>query len=413
MRPRRRVRQFAGANRVVVALSVARFTDGLGDSILYIVLPLYVAALPASRFNLPTPVAVGLLFALFGIVSAGAQPVIGLLIDRLGRLKVFIQSGLIVMGASTLTFLVAHRFVDLLLLRLLQGVGVAMTIPATLALMTAATEKETRGEAMGIYGTLRILGVAAGPLIGGALQVRFGFNAAFFIAAGFVGLSLLLVHRWVEEPRPNRRLVADERSAPSGEPRFVAALLALGAATFLMAGAFAMITTLQEQFNARLHQSVLGFSIAFSAFTFSRVVGMMPLGRLSDRIGRKPVILAGLCLLAPTTALLAQADTMLQFTLLRGFQGLASGGIAGPALALAAELSSGSDQGRHLSIITMGFGLGLAIGPLGAGLLAVWFFELPFYVFGTLLLVGAWAILHYVPETLPARHTPRATLPGV
>ena len=53
-----------------------------------------------------------------------------------------------------------------------------------------------------------------------------------------------------------------------------------------------------------------------------------------------------------------------------------------------------------MSIITMGFGLGIALGPLIAGILAVYSFELPFLIGGLMSLAGAWIVYRYVPETI-------------
>ena len=50
-----------------------------------------------------------------------------------------------------------------------------------------------------------------------------------------------------------------------------------------------------------------------------------------------------------------------------------------------------------MSIITMGFGL----GPLIAGILAIYSFELPFLIGGLMALAGAWVVYRYVPETVP------------
>jgi MFS family permease len=53
-----------------------------------------------------------------------------------------------------------------------------------------------------------------------------------------------------------------------------------------------------------------------------------------------------------------------------------------------------------MSITTAGFGLGIAIGPLIAGVLVLSAFSLPFLVGGGLSLLGAWIVYHYVPETV-------------
>jgi MFS family permease len=406
-----------GVNRVVFTLSIARLADALGNSVLFIVIPLYVARLPAPWFPLPDSVRVGLLISLYGLVNSAFQPIMGALSDRMSRRKPFILGGLILMGSGTFAFAFAGRFTDLLLLRSLQGLGVALTIPASMALIATATAKQTRGGSMGVYSTMRMVGFAAGPLIGGLLQVYLGFNAAFYTGAAFLLLSAILVQLWVDEAP------VDVSAAAAGPFRIIdrellaGGILGLGIATFLMASAFSMMGTLENEFNARLQQTVLGFSIAFSALTFSRLLVQVPLGRLSDRVGRKPLIVIGLILMAPATALLGEAGTTFQLTGLRIFQGIASAGIAAPAFALAADLSRAGGEGRQMSILTVGFGLGIALGPLIAGVLAVRFFELPFLVGGVMSLVGAWIVYHYVPETVHAKRGQamvlvQATLPA-
>jgi MFS family permease len=389
-----------GGNRVVYALSVARLADALGNSILFIIIPLYVAQLPAPAFPLPESVRVGILISLYGLVNAVLQPLMGALGDRIGQRKLLIQLGLIIMGVTTLAFIVAGRFEDLLLLRSLQGVGVALTIPSSMALMALATRKETRGGAMGIYSTMRMVGFGLGPLLGGFLEVSYGFNLAFVIGAAFVFLGVLLVQMWVSEPR------TPQPEAGARPFRFFdlellsAGILGAGIATFIMASDFSMMTTLETQFNARLDETAFGFSIAFSALMISRLIFQIPLGRLSDRIGRRPLIIGGLILMAPSTVLLAWTATTLQLTGVRLFQGFASAAIAAPAFAVAADLSKAGGEGRQMSIITMGFGLGVALGPLLAGVLAVYAFELPFIVGGVLSLIAAWIVYRYVPETV-------------
>ncbi len=401
-----------GVNQAVLALSVARLGDAIGNSILFIIIPLYVAKLPSSWLHVPESVRVGILISLYGIVSSVIQPVMGGLSDRFRRRKPFILAGLVLMAAGTFLFIFAGRFIDLLVLRSLQGVGVAITIPASMALMTSATRKETRGAAMGVYSTMRIVGFATGPLIGGLLHVHFGFDAAFLVGTGFVLLGMVLVQFWVREapvrtaPREDDSVADDGASAPPAKfalfdrSLFSGGIVSLGAATFVMAAVFTMMSTLEVQFNQRLNQTAFAFSIAFSALMVTRLISQIPLGHLSDRIGRKPLIIAGLLLMAPATALLGEVTSTFQLTGLRLVQGLASAAIAAPAFALAADLSREGGEGRQMSIITMGFGLGIAVGPLVAGVLAVVFFELPFLIGGALSILAAWIVHRNVPETV-------------
>jgi MFS family permease len=389
-----------GINRAVLALSVARLADALGNSLLFIIIPLYIAKLPKEYFHLPLPVMVGILISIYGFVVAFLQPVMGALSDHLGRRKILIQFGLGMIAVCTFTFIFATKYLDLLFLRTLQGVAVAITIPASMSLMAAITKKETRGGAMGVYSTFRMMGFVAGPLLGGFILDRYGFNVAFYVGSGFILLAMLLVQIWVDDvrinfknnKRPKIKIIDKELLSPG--------ILSAGVATFLMASAFSMVTTLENEFNSKLGISAFGFGFAFSMLMVGRLLLQVPLGRLSDFIGRKPLIIGGLILMAPATILLGDVASLTQFVLVRLGQGVAAAAIAAPAFAIAADLSVKGGEGRQMSVITTGFGLGIATGPLIAGLLAVIFFDLPFLTIGILNLVGAGVVYYFMPETV-------------
>ncbi|MEJ2696507.1 MAG: MFS transporter [Candidatus Sulfobium sp.] len=393
-----------GANKVVLALSAARMGDAVGNSILFVIIPLYVAKLPAPWFPLPETVRAGLLISLYGLVNALLQPFAGAMVDRFNRRKVFIQGGLCLMGASTFAYVFAGKFTDILVLRILQGMGLALTVTASIAIMAISTDRKTRGGSMGVFSTSRMMGLSAGPLLGGYLYDNFGFNAAFYAGTFFVALAVVLVQLWIREgrvpvhaavERPAFKVIDRELLSPG--------IIGAGLAIFIMAAAFSMITPLEKQFNIRLHESAFSFGLAFSAVMFSRLLFQIPLGRLSDHFGRKPLIIAGLILMAPVTGLLGEAATTLQLIALRAVQGIGSAGIAAPAMALAADLSKAGGEGRQMSITTMGFGLGISVGPLLAGVLAVFSWRLPFFIVGLMLLAGVWIVHRYVPETI-VRH---------
>ena len=402
-----RIGQYLGINRGVLALSIARLADALGNSILFIVIPIYVAQLPHPAFNIPVPVLVGILISIYGLINSILQPFTGALCDRFGRRKLLIQIGLGIVGLATLCYIFANRYLDLLALRSIQGVGLALTVPASMALMSAITKQETRGSAMGVYSSLRMIGFALGPVIGGFLQVQFGFNAAFYSGAAFVFLAVVLVQLWIKEVP----LQAKQAGAPPfriiDRSLLSPGILSAGIATFLTANAFSMVTTLENEFNARLSMNAFEFSIAFSGLMIGRLLSQVPLGRLSDNIGRRPLVITGLLLMAPATILLGEATSMTQLVVLRILQGLASAAVVAPALAVVADLSSADGAGRQMSVVTMGFGLGIAIGPLIAGVLVVVFFDLPFIVAGGMSIIGGWIVYRYMPETVRGKIQPK------
>jgi MFS family permease len=205
---------------------------------------------------------------------------------------------------------------------------------------------------------------------------------------------------WIQEEPPKKSKQNPGKFRIIDPSLLSVGILGVAFATFVMASGFTMMSALENEFNQRLNMSAFVFSIAFSALLFSRIFTQVPLGRLSDRIGRKPLIVTGLILMAPSTALLGYAASVTQLTALRLFQGIGSAAVAAPAFAVAADLAQAGGEGRQMSIITMGFGLGIALGPLLAGVLAVHSFVLPFIVGGALSLLGAWVVYKYVPETV-------------
>jgi DHA1 family multidrug resistance protein-like MFS transporter len=270
----------------VLAISFARMGDAVGTGILLVILPLYVAKMHVAWLDVSEPVRVGIVLALYGIASAVAQPFVGALSDRTGRPKLLILLGLLLLGTATLAIVPTHTYEWLLLLRVVQGIGLAGAIPTSVALLTLGSQQESRGRAMGLYTTFRIIGLSIGPLVGGALHDPLGFSATFYAAAGVTLLGAVMVWIWVENKKETAEEVAETHER-FGRQFFNGGILALGFATFVMAGSFSMMVTLEKQYAVRLHETALAFGTAISALMFSRIVLQVPLGWLSDRVGRR------------------------------------------------------------------------------------------------------------------------------
>jgi MFS family permease len=157
-------------------------------------------------------------------------------------------------------------------------------------------------------------------------------------------VAMLLVLLWVRDPQRDKASRAKERFKLLDRSLLSAGLVSAALATFFMGSAYSMVITLENEFNERPGMNALGFGIAFSSLMAGRLVSRLPAGRFADIIGRKPLVPGGLILMAPSAA------------------------IAAPAFAVAGGLSTEGGQGRQMSLVTIGFGLGIAMGPLLAGL---------------------------------------------
>jgi MFS family permease len=401
-----------GTDRRVLALAFARMADGVGNSFLIVVLPLYIASgiVEGRTFGLTESMIIGIVLSLVGFVSSFSQPFTGRVSDRTGTRKPYILFGLGGLTAANLLYLFAGSYLSLVVVRALQGVSIAFIIPTSVALVNELASAGTRGGNMGVYNTFRLIGFGTGPIAAGALvsagPYSFlgislgGFEATFYVAAGAAALGFLLVSYLVHDPAELSKAGGDLSVDVFADDGGLDPIFTLGIASLFMAIGIALFATLQPEVNARLDQGSTWFGVQFAAFIIAQVFLQVPVGRGSDRWGRKPFILWGLILLVPSTfvqGVILSSELML---LARFVQGVAGAMVFAPALALAGDLASGGDSGTKLSVLTMAFGLGVALGPLSAGFLVAFGFVVPF-VFGAALAAVGFALVHtQVKETV-------------
>ncbi|MDR9431482.1 MAG: MFS transporter, partial [Natronomonas sp.] len=248
----------------------------------------------------------------------------------------------------------------------------------------------------------------AGPYTLPFGAVLSGFNAAFGVAVVGALVSFLLVTILIEEPDIS---AADAKSdlsiAVFGEDgRLFDPVFVLGVGTLFMATSIALFATLQEPINARLDQGPTWFGIQFSAVVIANVAFQVPIGRAADRFGRKPFLVWGLVLLAP--AVLAQGLVTSPWTMLvaRLVHGVSVAMVFAPALAVAGDLATEGESGTTLSVLTMAFGLGTAVGPLASGALFAYGFVVPFAVGAVLAIAALVLVATQVEETLDGAVSP-------
>ena len=395
-----------GTDRRVLTLAFARMADALGNSFLIIVLPLYIASGQVSLdgiagtqvvgFVLREETLIGLVLSLFGLLNSFGQPFTGRLSDRTGHRRSFVLVGLAVFGVGSAVYPFVSSYWAVLGARALQGLGAAFTIPATVALVNdyAASDRE-RGGNFGVFNTFRLIGFGfgpivagvvvtggvaglnvvtyrlpdwAGPLGGGAIS---GFTAAFAVAVLGAIVSFGLVTLFIRDPPRSAADASKDLSIAvfDREGDGLDAVFVLGLATFFMATTIALFATLEGPIRARLDESTFLFSVQFAAVVIANVLFQTPIGRASDVYGRRPFIVVGCAVLVPSV--LAQGLVTDPWTMLaaRFVQGVAVALVFAPAMALAGDLARDRGSGTTLSVLTMAFGLGVALGPLASGVL--------------------------------------------
>jgi MFS family permease len=195
---------------------------------------------------------------------------------------------------------------------------------------------------------------------------------------------------------------------------FAAPVLVCAGWLVLMAGAN-LATPLYAVYAKRFHFSTLQLTLIFATYAFVLVPALIAFGRLSDRFGRRPVILAGLGVACAGLLLFAFAEGVAWLYAGRALQGLAVGMISGAATAALVELDPDEDRRRAALLAGLAQAGGSAAGPLLAGALAQWApspLRLPFLV-GLGCTVAAAALVSALPEQDRGREPWRVQWPRV
>jgi len=323
--------------------STAYFMVALDATVVATALPRMQASLhvglPSLQWTLNS---YGIAFAA-GIITAAA------LGDRFGRRLIF-AIGLALFTAASAACALAPSAPELIAARTVQGLGGAIVLPLSLTILTTAFPAERRGTIVGIYGGLAGAAVAAGPLVGGAVTQGINWHWIFWINVPIGVVAVLLSLRLLPESHGARERLdltgvglvtggvvaivwALVRANQSGwaSPEIVATIaagavflvafvgwenrvvqpmvplrlfrdraFAMGnATTFLMSGAiFAGAYLVAEDFQFARGYSPLSTGLRLLPF-FATPMVISPLaGALSDKTGRRPVMVTGLALLS-------------------------------------------------------------------------------------------------------------------
>jgi len=214
----RRVRHPKGTLAATILGSSLAFIDG---SVVNVALPAVERDLAASGASAAS---IGWLINAYLLTLGALVLVGGAAGDRYGRKRMFL-AGIVVFTVASLACALAPGFGWLLAARSLQGVGAALLVPSSLALLGVAFEGEARGSAVGTWAAASAIAGALGPVAGGWLVDAVGWRAIFLVNLPIAAAAAWLSWRNIDESR-------SDDPAPLDLAGAALATVGLGLATF-------------------------------------------------------------------------------------------------------------------------------------------------------------------------------------
>jgi EmrB/QacA subfamily drug resistance transporter len=343
-----KARIFAEENRkwwTLAAVSFGLFMIMLDNTIVNVALPSIQRSLDLKISELEW-VVTGYALTFGALMLTG-----GKLADLLGRRLIFVV-GLAIFTLSSLACGLAGSASLLIAARVVQGVGAAMMNPSTLSIITVTFPPRQRGTAIGIWAGVSALALAIGPLVGGLITEHINWNWIFFINVPVGAIAIVAAYAFIDESRDTSQeqrpdfpglissalglfalsyalIEANTYGWTSGRilAAFVIAAVALvgfvlferhqrlpmldlslfrnvgftGANSVMLLVGLAMFGVF---FYVSLYvQQVLGYSpieagASFLPWTLLIILIAPQAGRLSDRIGPRPLVTSGMAVLA-------------------------------------------------------------------------------------------------------------------
>lgn len=397
----------------VLATALPMFMAGLDNLIVTNALPVIRDDLGLSLQTLQWVVnAYSLAFAALLLTAAALG-------DRIGRLRMFVV-GIAVFTLASAACALSVNAPMLIIARAVEGAGAAAILPLSLTLLAAAVPPERRALAIGIWGGVQGLGIALGPVVGGAIVGGLGWEWVFWLNVPIGAIAVVVALRVLHESRgPDRVLdplglvlsgfgvlaiiwgvinAGEEGQAVAAgaavavgvgllaafaqwqrraanpmlpvrlfrAPGFVVANLAAIAFSF---GMFGSVFLLSQFFQVVQDLSPFAAGVITMPWTLAPMVVAPLAGLFAARIGTRALIITGMVLLAVALGWMASvvavdvtfAELVTPFLLAGIGFGLTTAPISTAVLASVAEADHGKASGTNSTLRQIGLALGIAV----------------------------------------------------
>jgi MFS family permease len=345
------------------------FTVAIGFGMVIPVLPLY-----AKSFGVGLA-AIGLVQLVFGTTRFGFGLIGGLTVDRFGE-RASTVAGLLIVAASSFAAGLSTNFPQFVLARGFGGAGSALFINGLMNRIIRTIEPEAMGRATGAFRSSFLVGIGAGPALGGVVAQHFGLAAPLLFYGA--GLLLATVIAWFVMAGEERG-TAEERRTPLEavrmaaplfrDKRYLVALLATGVGWWTVSGPAQVVGVVFAR--DQLHLSKPQIGVALTLLSVGELLILLVAGRLADRYGRRAVVVPALVASALATAAIGGTSNspIAFYAALMVIGGSIAAGATAAGGLLADSIPPGG-SGAAVGLNQMAGDLGYLLSPAAVGALA-------------------------------------------
>lgn len=354
-------RYIKGISANILLLGVVSFLNDFSSEMIMPILPMFIVALGGSGLT------VGLIGGLRDSISSILKVICGYWSDKTGKRKIYIWSGYLTSAAFKLLLSFSKIWQHILIFAGLERVGKGLRTAPRDAII-ADSMPERRGKGFGIHRALDTLGATLGSAFVFVLFwfLRFDFKPIIFIAALLAFFSLIPLYFVKEEKRkpPGIYLQLGLKNLPIPLKLFilVSGMFALANFSYMF-----FILRAQEFFTGRLSIGVP--ILLYILFNLFYALFAVPFGNLSDRIGRRKVLILGFLLFSITSLGFAFSGSFISFIILFALYGIVYAIIDGNQRAFISDLSPEELRATALGAFHTIIGLLALPASLIAGLL--------------------------------------------
>ena len=365
----------------------------LGFGIVVPLLPIYADQLGASALE------IGFINAGFSLALMVSLPFMGRLSDRMGR-KVFLCAGLVILTVASLGFIWAQNPLQLILVRVFQGIGASMHLPIAQAYLGDITPEGEEGKWMGHFSAILFSSMGIGPLFGGVLTDLFSINTTFLAMAALCLVGLIATIIFL--PEVARKTTLEKQSTVFAG--LMKSNILKGAFAFRIATGFSMacIMTFLPLFasqNLGLSVSLIGLLIA-SRTPLALLQSYT--GTLADKYSRRVLVVAGSAAAIIFIALMPTAGSFWPLLAMYALMAIGTAFAMPAATAYVVEEGRVFGMGASMALFMMAMQIGNGVGPIMlGGIVDFTGIESAFYSAAAILLMGIVAFIWFTRKQAP------------